>query len=115
MLKVFRYLKRQEWFFVFFSVIFIVIQVWLDLKLPDYMAKITKLIQLQGTSLSDLKGPAVSMLFCAIGSMTAAVIVVFAAAKVAAGLARRLRGLVYNQTLSFSMEEIKNTTQLPLV
>ena len=106
MLKIFKYLKRNEWLLVLVSVVFIVVQVWLDLKLPDYMAEITTLIQTEGTGISELMVPGVYMLLCAIGSMVAAIIVGFFAAKVAAGLSMRLRGMVFDKTLSFSMEEI---------
>ena len=50
-------------------------QVWLDLKLPDYMAKITLLIQSESTVVSDLWQPGLMMLVCAVGSMIAAIIV----------------------------------------
>ena len=106
MLKIFKYLKRNEWLLVLVSVVFIVVQVWLDLKLPDYMAEITTLIQTEGTGISELMIPGVYMLLCTIGSMVAAIIVGFFAAKVAAGLSMRLRGMVFDKTLAFSMEEI---------
>ena len=106
MLKIFKYLKRNEWLLVLVSIVFIVTQVWLDLKLPDYMAEITTLIQTEGTGTSELVVPGLYMLLCAIGSMVAAIIVGFFAAKVAAGLSMRLRGMVFDKTLSFSMEEI---------
>lgn len=115
MLKIFKYLKRNEWLFVLCSVAFIVVQVWLDLKLPDYMAEITTLIQTEGTTVSDLMIPGAYMLLCAIGSMIAAVIVGFFAARVAAGLAKRLRGLVFDKTLSFSMEEMNRFSTASLI
>ncbi len=105
MLKIFKYLKRNEWLLVLVSIVFIVVQVWLDLKLPDYMAEITTLIQTEG-KISELMIPGLYMLLCTIGSMVAAIIVGFFAAKVAAGLSMRLRGMVFDKTLSFSMEEI---------
>ena len=105
MLKIFKYLKRNEWLLVLVSIVFIVVQVWLDLKLPDYMAEITTLIQ-TGGKVSELVTPGLYMLLCTIGSMIAAIIVGFFAAKVAAGLSMRLRGMVFDKTLSFSMEEI---------
>ena len=114
MLKIFQYLKKNEWILVLFSVVFIVTQVWLDLKLPDYMAKITTLIQTDGTGSSQLLLPGLFMLLCAIGSMIAG-LVGFFAAKVAAGLSMRLRGLVFNKTLSFSMEEINGFSTSSLI
>ena len=115
MLKIFKYLKRNEWLLVLVSIVFIVIQVWLDLKLPDYMAEITTLIQTEGTGTSELVVPGLYMLLCAIGSMVAAIIVGFFAAKVAAGLSMRLRGMVFDKTLSFSMEEINGFSTASLI
>ena len=115
MLKIFKYLKRNEWLLVLFSVVFIVVQVWLDLKLPDYMAEITTLIQTEGTRISELLLPGLYMILCAIGSMMAAVIVGYFAAKIAAGLSMRLRGMVFEKTLSFSMEEINGFSTSSLI
>ena len=115
MVKIFKYLKRNEWLLVLVSIVFIVTQVWLDLKLPDYMAEITTLIQTEGTGTSELVVPGLYMLLCAIGSMVAAIIVGFFAAKVAAGLSMRLRGMVFDKTLSFSMEEINGFSTASLI
>ncbi|MBK5447799.1 ABC transporter ATP-binding protein [Bacillus sp. TH22] len=115
MLKIFKYLKRNEWILVLLSIAFITVQVWLDLKLPDYMAEITTLIQMEGTNFSQIIGPGAYMLLCAVGSMVTAVIVGYFAAKVAAGLSKRLRGLVFDKTLSFSLEEINRFSIASLI
>ncbi|HDX9692601.1 ABC transporter ATP-binding protein [Bacillus thuringiensis] len=115
MLKIFKYLKRNEWILVLFSIAFITVQVWLDLKLPDYMAEITTLIQMEGTNFSQIIEPGAYMLLCAVGSMVTAVIVGYFAAKVAAGLSKRLRGLVFDKTLSFSLEEINRFSIASLI
>lgn len=115
MLKILKYLKKQEWVFVAFSVAFIAVQVWLDLKLPDYMSDITTLIQTEGSTMREILTQGGYMLLCALGSMGTSIVVGFFAAKVAAGLARRLRGKVYDQTLSFSMEEINSFSSASLI
>lgn len=115
MLRIFKYLKKDEWTLMLSSVIFIVLQVWLDLKLPDYMAKITMLIQMEGTTVTDLIEPGAYMLLCAVGSMIAAVIVGFFSSKIAAGLSKRLRGNVFNKTLSFSMAEMNRFSTPSLI
>ncbi|MGF9645845.1 ABC transporter ATP-binding protein [Paenibacillus sp. MABNS29] len=115
MLKIFKYLKKNEWMLVLCSLAFIVVQVWLDLKLPDYMAEITTKLQTEGTSVSELLIPGSYMLFCAVGSMIASIIVGYFAAKVAAGLAMRLRAMVFDKTLSFSMEEMNSFSTASLI
>ncbi|QGG54758.1 ABC transporter ATP-binding protein [Paenibacillus sp. FSL W8-1187] len=115
MLKLFKYLTKGEWGFVLYSLIFIIVQVWLDLRLPDYMAEITTLIQTEGTRAADLMEPGTYMLLCAVGSVLTSVIVGWFAAKVAAGLAMRLRGMVFDRTLSFSHQEINGFSTASLI
>ncbi|MGE7693801.1 ABC transporter ATP-binding protein [Lysinibacillus sp. NPDC094177] len=115
MLKIFKYLKPKEWTLIVASIVFIVGQVWLDLKLPDYMSKITTLVQTQGSKTSEIWTAGGKMLLCALGSMILAVIVGYFAARVATSLSKELRKGVFNKTLSFSMEEINGFSIASLI
>lgn len=115
MLKIFKYLKPKEWTLIVASIVFIVGQVWLDLKLPDYMAKITTLVQTEGSKTSEIWTAGGKMLLCALGSMILAIIVGYFAAKVATSLSKELRKGVFNKTLSFSMEEINGFSIASLI
>lgn len=106
MLKIFKYLKPKEWLMAGFSLIFIVAQVWLDLKLPDYMSEITRLTQTPGSDIGDIWTNGGYMLLCALGSLAAAIVVGYFAARIAASFSQRLRSLLFNKVESFSMEEI---------
>ncbi|WP_312701093.1 ABC transporter ATP-binding protein [Sedimentibacter sp.] len=106
MLKIFKYLKPKEWLMAGVSLIFIAAQVWLDLRLPDYMSEITRLTQTPGSAMSDIWINGGYMLLCALGSLAAAITVGYFAAKIAARFSQRLRGLLFNKVESFSMEEI---------
>ena len=115
MIKIFRYFNRKQWLYVVASILFVVIQVWLDLKLPDYMSGITTLVQTEGSAMSDILIQGGYMLMCALGSMVASIIVGFFAARVAAGLAQTLRNCVYDKTMDFSMEEIDRFSTASLI
>ncbi len=115
MLKIFKYLKPEEWLMAGISLIFIIAQVWLDLKLPDYMAEITKLTQTPNSAISDIWLNGGYMLLCALGSLAAAVVVGFFAAKIAASFSQRLRSLLFNKVESFSMEEINRFSTSSLI
>ena len=54
MIKLFRYLRKKDWLYIFISLCFIVCQVWLDLRLPDYMSEITRLIQTPDSAFSEV-------------------------------------------------------------
>jgi ATP-binding cassette subfamily B multidrug efflux pump len=85
MAKLFRYLTKRQWAYVCAALVFIVAQVWLDLKLPDYMSEITTLVETKGSALSDILAQGGYMLLCALGSMAASILVGFLAAKVGGG------------------------------
>jgi ATP-binding cassette subfamily B protein len=106
MIKLLKRLKMAEWLQVFVSLIFIVAQVWLDLKLPDYMSEITRLTQIPGSEMADIWAAGAKMLICALGSVVSAVAVGFFAARIAASFSQRIRSLLFSKVDSFSMEEI---------
>lgn len=106
MLKILKRLSRTEWLLAAASLVFIVVQVWLDLKLPDYMSQITVLTQTPGSAMSEIWLAGGYMLLCALGSFASAVMVGFFAARIAASFSQRLRSLLFHKVDSFSMEEI---------
>lgn len=115
MLKIFKNLKKADWLFMLISLSFIICQVWLDLKLPDYMSEITRLVQTEGSELTEILSAGGSMLLCALGSLAATFVVGFFVARIAAGLSMRLRENVYDKTMSFSMEEINGFSTASLI
>lgn len=106
MIRIFRHLRTKEWCFVIISVLFIVAQVWLDLRLPEYMTEITELIQTEGSQMSEIYSAGGKMLLCALGSLLTSVIVGYFAAQIAANLSKRLRSEIFEKVESFSMGEI---------
>ena len=115
MVRILKYLRKREWLMICCSIIPIVTQVWLELRLPDYMAEITMLVQTEGSAIGDILAAGGSMLLCALGSLVSAFVVGFFAAKIAAGLAQRLRSNVFGKVLSFSMEEIGGFSTASLI
>lgn len=115
MVKIFKYLKTREWLMAGISLIFIVAQVWLELKLPDYMAEITKLTQMPGSKMSDIWLNGGYMLLCALGSLVSSIIVGYFAAIIGASFSQRLRSLLFNKVDAFSMEEISRFSTSSLI
>ena len=115
MLKIFKNFKGKEWLLLSISVVFIVLQVWLDLRLPDYMSDITRLVQTQGSEMSEILTTGGWMLLCALGSLIASVIVAALAAKIASNFSATLRSKLYDKVQDFSMEEINNFSTASLI
>ena len=115
MIKLFKNLKKEEWGLAALAMVFIVLQVWLDLTMPDYMADITRLVQTEGSTMSEILTAGGKMLACALGSLAAAVATAVCAAKIATGFAATLRGKLFHKVQSFSMEEIGHFSTASLI
>lgn len=115
MIQLFKKLKAIEWALFGVSLIFIITQVWLDLKLPDYMSEITQLVQTPGSEMNEILVAGGWMLLCAFGSLATSMIVAAISAKIASNLSARLRLTLFDKVQSFSMEEINNFSTPSLV
>ncbi len=115
MLKLFKRMRGQEWSMLAGMAVFILGQVWLELKLPDYMSAITTLVQTEGSSMSEVWLAGGKMLLCAFGSMAMAIVTSFLAARLAATFSHRLRRDVFHRVEDFSMEEIGHFSTASLI
>lgn len=115
MTKLFRYLKKREWAMAAVSLVFIVAQIWLDLRLPEYMSEITILVQTEGSVMSDILSAGGKMLVCALASMLLAIATGFFSAIIAASISRTLQDKLYHKVLSFSSEEVGRFSTASLI
>ena len=115
MIKLMKNLKKSECALIVFSIAFIVLQVWLDLTMPDYMSEITKLIQTEGSKMSEILRAGGMMLLCALGSLMSSVVVAICASKIAVNLAGVIRAKLFKKVQSFSMEEIGHFSTASLI
>ncbi len=107
MLKLLKKFKKKEWFLSFIALLLIIVEVWLELKMPDYMSEITKLVQTEGSKMADIITNGSWMIGCALGSLIAAIIVGYIVANVASSFSMNLRKDLFNKVESLSMNEIK--------
>ena len=91
MLKLIKNFNKKEWGLVGISLLLIVFQVWLDLKMPDYMSEITKLVQTEGSEMADILKNGGFMLLCALGSLTAAIIVGYFVSHLSSSFSMKVR------------------------
>lgn len=122
MIRLLRYLKKREWLFALCALVFIVAQVWLELKIPDYMNTITQIAQ-GGTNaetgaayeMADIWGYGGYMLLCAVCSMICSVITSYFVVKIAADFSARIREALYRKVQGFSMSEINKFSTASLI
>ncbi len=107
MLKLLRNLTKKEWLYAIFCVILIVGQVWLELKIPDYMSEITVLVQTEGSKMSDIILNGGYMVLCALGSLIFAVGAGYFAAYIASEFSKNTRKEIFDKVQNLDTEEIK--------
>lgn len=115
MLRIFKNFRKQEVVLALFSVVFVVAQVWLELKLPDYMREITSLITTQDSAMHDILIAGGKMLLSAFGSLLVTVLVAVCASRIASNFSAIVRGKLFDKVQSFSMEEIGRFSTASLI
>ncbi|HQN76574.1 MAG TPA: ABC transporter ATP-binding protein, partial [Methanomassiliicoccales archaeon] len=109
-----KHLKAKEWALIALCTGFIVLQVWIDLEIPDYMYHITKLLQTRGT-VEQVMGEGWPMLGLALISLGTALVIGYIAAYVATSLAKRIRAMQFQKVQSFSANEINKFSTASLI
>ena len=115
MIKLLKNLPKRNWFMMLFAIGFVVLQVWLDLTIPDYMADITALVQTDGSKMTDIMAAGGKMLLCAFGSLAATVVVAIISSRIASDFSAVLRAKLFNKVQGFSMEEIGRFSTASLI
>ena len=107
MIKLLKVFKKKEFVLIFLIVALISFGVWLDLKIPDYMSSITRLVQTEGTTVSEVLKEGSKMIICAFGSLLSAVIVGYMSSFISATFSKKTRKRLFEKVQTFSMEEMK--------
>ena len=107
MLKLLKNINKKEWLYAIFCVILIIGQVWLELKIPDYMSEITVLVQTEGSKMNDIILNGGYMLLCALGSLIFAVGAGYFAAYIASEFSKNTRKQIFEKVQNLDTDEIK--------
>ena len=115
MLKLLKDFTKKDYLIIFIAILLIIFQVWLDLKLPDYMSEITVLVQTEGSQMSEILEQGGYMLLCAGGSLVSAIIVGYLASLLSASFSRTLMKKLFEKVENFGMEEINKFSTSSLI
>lgn len=115
MFKLFKNFTKKDYLLIFISLIFILVQVWLDLKLPDYMSEITKLVQTEGSKMSAILENGGYMLLCAFGSLLSAILVGYISSNVSASFSKTIRKKLFDKVENLGIAEVKNFSTSSLI
>lgn len=115
MFKLMKNLKKRDWIYISLAIALIVVQVWLDLTMPDYTAKLTTAVSKGGATMADAWKNGGMMLLCALGSLLASFACGYFAARVASSFSKTTRSKLFNKIMSFSSVEMKNFSTSSLI
>ena len=107
MLKLFKNFTKKDLLVITICIVVMIFQVWLDLRLPEYMSEITRLIQTDGSTMNEVLSSGSKMLLCALGSAISTVVIGFFASGLSASFSMNLREKLFKKVQTFSTTEIK--------
>ena len=115
MLKLIKNFTKKEWILAIICLVLVVTQVWLELKMPDYMSEITKLVQTEGSQMKDILVNGGYMLACALGSLVAAVITGYITSRISSNFSKTIRKKLFNKVEDLAMQEVKQFSTSSLI
>ena len=115
MIKLFKNFKVKDYIVIFISVVLIFMQVWLDLKMPDYMSEITILVKTEGSKMADILKNGGYMMACAFGSLVSSIFVGYLIANLSASFSLTLRKKLFDKVLSLGLNEVNNFSTSSLI
>ena len=108
MIKLIKFFNKKDWLKIALCLIFTIASVWLELKIPDYMSEITKLVQTEGSKMSDILTNGLHMVICAFTSLIFVVLTGYFAAVVSSELSMKIRKQIFDKVENMGMQEVKN-------
>lgn len=115
MLKLFKNLRKKDYLLILVCAIIIFLEVWLELKMPDYMSNITVLVQTEGSKMREILKNGGYMLLCAFGSLIGAVITSYILTYVSTTFSKNVRKKVFSKTMDLSTAEVKKFSVSSLI
>ena len=115
MLRIFRNFRAKDLGFLICGILLVAMQVGLELKMPDYMSEITRLVQTEGSEMGDILGNGGWMMLCALGSFAATVGAGFCFATASARLSMNTRKKLFDKVESLGMHEVKKFSTSSLI
>ena len=115
MFKLLNNLGKKEWILALICLVLIVGQVWLELKMPDYMSEITVLVQTEGSQMSEILKNGGYMIACALGSLISAVIVGYLVANISATFSMNIRKKLFSKVEALATHEVKTFSTSSLI
>ena len=115
MIKLFKNLSRKDLLIIIAVISLVVFSVFLDLRLPEYMSEITKLVQTEGSTFKSILIAGEHMLICAVGSLICTICVGFLTSLLSARFSRKIRRLIFEKVEDFGIAEIKKFSTSSLI
>ncbi len=107
MVKLLKNMRRKEKLMALLCLVLVVVQVYFDLRLPDYMTELTVLIKTSGTT-ADIVNVGLKMLGCTVASAALAIACGFLAAKTASGFSFAVRDKLFRHVMDIGSEEMQD-------
>ncbi len=115
MIKLFKNLEKKDYLIILLVAILVIFSVFLDLRMPEYMSDITRLVQTDNSTMSEILKAGSFMLLCAVSSLICTIVVGYFTSLLSARFSRNIRQRIFEKTISFGVSEIKKFSTASLI
>jgi len=115
MFKLFKNFSKKDFIFIALAILFIAGQVGLELKMPEYMSTITRLVQTEGSEMGEILQNGALMLLCAFGSLISTIIASWFVSNVGADFTYIVRKKIFDKVETLGVNEIKKFSTASLI
>ena len=115
MIKLFKNLEKKDFIIILFVALLVIFSVFLDLRLPEYMSDITRLVQTEDSTMNEILKSGVFMLLCAVSSLICTIVVGYFTSLLSARFSRSIRKKIFEKVESFGVSEIKKFSTASLI
>ena len=115
MIKLFKNLEKKDFIIIILVALLVIFSVFLDLRLPEYMSDITRLVQTEDSTMNEILKSGVFMLLCAVSSLICTIVVGYFTSLLSARFSRSIRKKIFEKVESFGISEIKKFSTASLI
>ena len=115
MFRLLKNLNRKDWLLALCCLILVVSQVYFELRMPDYMSQITRLVQTEGSAMKDILINGLYMVGCALASFVLMGTAGYFSATVSSNFSMRTRKKLFDKVERLDMAEVKQFSTSSLI
>ena len=107
MIRLFKNFEKKDYYIIIGVISLVIFSVFLDLRMPEYMSEITRLVQTEDSTMQEILIAGGHMLICAVSSLVCTIVVGYLTSLLSARFSKSIRRKIFAKVEDFGLAEIK--------